>query len=165
VLLTTNDIDSLCVCNSDIREEGQHYQSWPDNVAVEYSPFVGSGSLVCDQCSKRLGWVGAESHDIVLGRRPGVVHIVVAKKVCEQNVPTTCDNFDFSGMCRTHNIPVESGQRACVHLKEDDDFCEDCQLDFCSIDGNQKTVDKPKTRSMLGTHNRSVQCPTIRVIQ
>jgi len=138
---TTNETDSLSVCNVDIREGRQRYQDWVDNVAAEDSLFVGSGIRACDHC-KRLGWEGSFWHYTVEGRNAGHKSTAAAKKACEQAVPKTWDNFDVSGMCQKHNISVESAQKACVHLKDDDHFYEDCQLDFCSTDGNQEAADE-----------------------
>lgn len=140
---TTTDSDKHSLCNIDLTTKidkragsfGQmRYHNWGvDNVAPEDSLFVGSGSMPCSHC-RAQGWRG--SNFLFDNRNKDA-----AEAACgEVDVPKKADDFDVEGMCKTHNIPVENAQAACVHLKDDPHFYEDCQLDFCATDASQEAV-------------------------
>jgi hypothetical protein len=132
---TTTDTDKFSLCNTNVSDRVIRYHKWDQElVAPEDSLFVGSGSLACDQCHK-MGWAG--STFITTGAAKAA-----AIEACAADTPKKYDSFDVETMCTTHNIAVESAQAACVHLQNDPHFYDDCQLDFCSTDGNQGAVEE-----------------------
>jgi len=142
---TTTESDSYSLCNIDLTTKidkragsfGQmRYHNWGvDNVAPEDSLFIGSGSKPCDHC-RAQGWEGS---NFLFDNR----NKVAAEAACgDVNVPKKADDFDVEGTCKTHNIPVERAQAACVHLKDDPHFYDDCQLDFCATDASQEAVEE-----------------------
>jgi hypothetical protein len=149
---TTQDTDSYSLCNVDLastigKREGSfgqmRYHNWEvDMVAPEDSLFIGSGSAPCDHCRKQ-GWAG--SNFLFDNRNKNA-----AEAFCGSvdDVPKQHDDFHVDDLCKTHNIAVERAQAACVHLKDDGQFYEDCQLDFCGSDGNQEAAEEAEDEEL-----------------
>jgi hypothetical protein len=141
---TTQDSDTYSLCNVDLmstieKREGSfgqmRYHNWEvDMVKAEDSLFIGSGSLPCDHC-KNQGWRG--SNFLFDNRNKDA-----AEAFCGSvgDVSKTNDKFDVDELCKTHNIELARAQAACVHLQDDGQFYEDCQLDFCGSDGSQEAA-------------------------
>jgi hypothetical protein len=159
---TTQDSDTYSLCNVDLMSTiekragsfGQmRYHNWEvDMVKAEDSLFIGSGSLPCDHC-KAQNWAG--SNFLFDNRNKDA-----AEAFCGSvgDVPKTNDNFDVDEVCKTHNIELARAQAACVHLKDDGQFYEDCQIDFCEPTRIKKQLKKPKMRNIHRTLSPSVQC-------
>lgn len=145
---TTRDTDKDSLCNIDAPKRkaadgGRWYtdfESWDVGmVAPEDSLFIGSGTMACDACH-RVGWQGAK---IAQTKQ-------AAAEACAVDVPKKQDTFDVASMCKTHNVPVERAQAACVHLQNDPHFYDDCQLDFCATDANPEVVAEAENDQHLG---------------
>jgi hypothetical protein len=139
---TTRDTDDYSICNIDIAGDRnvrwEHSGGWGvKNIEPADSLFIGSSTLACEHC-QRQGWAGSTffQSSNAQGKADAIAHCAAGE------VPKKFDQFDVAGMCETHKIPVANAQAACVHLQDDAHFYEDCQLDFCSTDGNQEAVEE-----------------------
>lgn len=115
--VTTFETDPHSVCNFQPPVEGDRRDGFPglQEVPPEKSLFT-RGSEICSSCS---------SHG-----------------QCQNLKKLEADAVRLESICRASNVPLGDAAAACDHLANNEEFFNDCQMDFCASGGDQSAAEE-----------------------
>jgi len=121
--------DQNSLCNHElnwrnIRNSESQWENWNLEVVKPEESLFTVGNRICEACDKYKWWNKKDA-----GSRER------AQSYCASRTPVDFAMITIKDTCKEKGIELQTAKNACVHLKDNDEFYKDCQLDFCASGG------------------------------
>lgn len=157
--VTTVDTDEYSLCNVVPLGE-RRWDNWDNKMVEPENSLFTIGDRMCTGCNFPIGWGNGYQDQ-------GMAQQAIAKGFCSAQAAKPAHEVTLASMCREKGVAVADAVAACAELQDRPEFYNDCQLDFCAVEGHEEVVDmvieeeaieNPQPSCILGDCEPATKC-------